>query len=341
MAATILITGTNGLVGFRILTTALEAGHNVRFAVRSEDKARIVSSNPAVQKLAPGDRLSAVVIPDFTIQGAFDSALEGVTHIIHTGSPVPMPWYDPYKDIFEPTRKMCSNILSSALKTPGIKSVVITSSIVGNLGSVPPAHVVSAATRLPLPDPIPQTFKDGYEAYIIGKIVQLHDTDTFVREKKPPFGVANIVPGYVYGRNELALTVEAMGQSNSSNNAIIQGVTGGEMAFPVHMGFVHIDDIAEIHLRAAFLDREPNSDVSKDFGVARKVDYDTVWGYVEKAFPKAIQDGVLKKGNVPSLDFQYDSSDAEKLMDGKLKSFETAVLDVVGQYLEVSGREKA
>lgn len=105
MAATFLITGASGLIGFRILLAVLAAGHRVRYTVRSEEKAQIVKSNPAVQKLgiATDDRLSAVVIPDFTVEGAFDAALEGVTHVIHAGSPVPMPTFDPRTQVFEPT----------------------------------------------------------------------------------------------------------------------------------------------------------------------------------------------------------------------------------------------
>ncbi|KAI2463508.1 putative cinnamoyl-CoA reductase [Annulohypoxylon bovei var. microspora] len=341
MAATILITGTTGLVGFRILTTALEAGHNVQYTVRSEEKARTVSSNPVVQKLAPGDRLSPVIIPDFTVDGVFDTALQGVTHVIHTGSPVPMPWSDPNKDIFEPTRKISAGLLSAALKTPTIRSVVITSSIAGNLGLVPPAHMVSAATRMPLPDPLPTSFDTSFEAYVLAKIAELHDTDEFVREKNPPFSVAHVNPGYVFGRNELALDAKAMRENNSSNNALIAGVTGGEVLIPVHTGYVHIDDLAEVHLRVAFLDPEPGLKAPRDFGVAIKIDYDTLFSIVEKAFPKAVQDGVLKRGKVPKLEIQYDSSDAERLMDGKMKSFESAVVDVVGQYLEILEREKA
>lgn len=341
MTATFLITGTNGLVGFRILTTALEAGHNMRYAVRSEEKALAISSNPAVKKLAPGDRLSAVVIPDFTIEGAFDSALKGVTHVIHTASPVPLPWIDPNKDMFEPIRKMSSNILTSALKTPTIQRVVITSSIVANIGIVPPNHVVSAATRLPLPDPLPQTFSTGYEAYVLGKIAEMHDTDKFIREKNPPFGVSHVVPGWTYGRNELALDVKGISEYSSSINSMIKAINGGTTTMRVHNGFVHIDDLAEIHLRVALLNPKLNPDAPRDFGVAMKVDHEKIFGYIEKAFPKAVQDGVLKKGNMPMLDFEYDSSDAVKLMGGKMKSFETAVVDVAGQYLEILGREKA
>lgn len=105
MVATFLITGASGLIGFRILLNALAAGHNVRYTVRSDEKARVVSSNPAVKKLGvtTGDRLTAIVLSDLTVDGAFDTALEGVTHIIHAGSPVPLPTFDPTTQVYQPT----------------------------------------------------------------------------------------------------------------------------------------------------------------------------------------------------------------------------------------------
>lgn len=106
MTAKILLTGASGLIGFRILLAALEAGHNVRYTVRSEKKAQLVASNPAVKKLGitPGtERLSPVVLPELTVDGCFDEALKGVTHIIHTGSPVPVAHFDPVSQVFQPT----------------------------------------------------------------------------------------------------------------------------------------------------------------------------------------------------------------------------------------------
>ncbi|CAJ2509857.1 Uu.00g057570.m01.CDS01 [Anthostomella pinea] len=69
MPGTILNTGTTGLIGFQ--------------------KTQQVLLNPAVRKLQPGERLSLAIVLDFTVDGGFESALEGVTHIIHAGSPVP------------------------------------------------------------------------------------------------------------------------------------------------------------------------------------------------------------------------------------------------------------
>lgn len=103
MVATFLITGASGLIGFRILLNALASGYNVRYTVRSEEKAKVVFNNPAVKKLGAGDRLLPFVIPDLTVDGALDSAVQGVTYIIHAGSPVPVPSFDPITQIYEPT----------------------------------------------------------------------------------------------------------------------------------------------------------------------------------------------------------------------------------------------
>lgn len=322
------------------MLTALEAGYKVHYKVRSEDKAKTVSSNPAVQALAPGDRLSAAIIPDFAVHGAFDSAFKDITHVIHAGSPVPMPTHDPTTDVFQPTLRNTENVLAEALQTPTVRRVVITSSIVGNLGLVPPATVVSAATRVPLPDPVPQAYNDVFGAYTTSKLVELHRTDEFVAARSPHFSVAHVVPGYVFGRNQLAPDAGMMRQQNSSNNYLLLGMLGGELSFPMHGGFVHIGDLADIHLRVLFL--EDLSEGPADYGVAVKVDYDTIFHHVEAAFPKAVTDGVFKRGKVPTLKVEYDSSDTERLLgDRKLKSFETAVVEVAAQYLEKLEKEKA
>ncbi|ROW11046.1 hypothetical protein VMCG_00939 [Cytospora schulzeri] len=237
MAVTILITGATGLIGFRILLVALEAGHNVRYTVRSEKKAQIVASNPAVLRLAPGDH----------------------------------------------------------------------------------------------------TFDDVFQAYTMGKMVELHNSDNFTKTPKPHFTISHVVPGYVFGRNDLALDTAMMQTENSSNNFLMMGILGGELPFPIHGCFAHVDDVAQTHMRVTL----EEGAAGKDFGIATKVDYTSIFDHVEKAFPKAVEAGVFKRGTIPTLPMEYDSSDAETLLDGKLKSFESAVVDVAGQYLEKLGKEKA
>ncbi|KAI0871327.1 putative cinnamoyl-CoA reductase [Hypoxylon argillaceum] len=337
----ILITGATGLIGFRILLAALEAGYTVRYIARSVEKALAVTSNPAIQKLALDDnRLSSVIIPDPTADGAFDAALQGVTHVIHAGSPVPVhDGPDPTTQVFQPTLKMSSNLLASALKVPTLKRVVITSSIHGNSPFEGPSTTpVTGPSRLPLPNPVPSTFANGPEAYVFAKIIQLHDSDEFVKTHNPHFAISHIMPGYVFGRNELALDATMMQLQNSTNAFLMAGILGNEPSMPLHEAFAHVDDVADVHLKVAFLDFQAEP---KDFGVTSKVDYSTIFGHVKKAFPEAVASGVFKEAKFPSMPINYDSSESEKLLGRKFKTFETAVVDVASQYLEKLGKRKA
>lgn len=295
MAATILITGATGLIGFRILLLALEAGHKVRYTVRSEEKAKIVATNPAVQELAPGDRLSSVIIPDFTIDGAFDHAVQGVTHIIHAGSPTPVPTFEPTTQVFQPTIKISSGLLQSALKSPSVQRIVITSSIVANLALVPGPTKVSASTRVPLPSPVPDTFDNVFEAYVIGKVLELHNSDNFIKTQNPQFTISHVIPGYVFGRNELIHNTAMMHDQNSSNNFLILGMLGAELPFPIHGGFAHVDDVAHTHLRVTL----EQGLGCKDFGIATKVEYASIFDYIEKHSPRLLKQVCSRGGQCP------------------------------------------
>lgn len=162
-----------------------------------------------------------------------------------------------------------------------------------------------------------------------------------MKTHNPHFTVSHVIPGYVFGCNELALDAATMQTQNSSNNFLMMGLVGGEPPFPIHGTFVHVDDLADFHLRVLFL--EPRAGDPMDFAIGTKVDYGTIFDPVEKAFPQAVASGALKRGKVTTLPVEYDtkSSDVEKLLGRKLKSFESAVVDVAAQYLEKLGKEKA
>ncbi|KAI1328001.1 NAD(P)-binding protein [Xylariaceae sp. FL0255] len=261
------------------------------------------------------------IIPNLSVEGAFDSAMDGVTHIIHAGSPLPMPTCDITTEVFLPIILITQNLLKAASKAPSVRRVVITSSIASNLpldrasSSTTP---VSASHREQMPDPIiPEKWSNGFEGYTHGKRVELLQTDDFAK-KQPHFTISHILPGFVFGRNELMLNCEMNAKPNSTNDLLMYGMLGKELPLPMHGAFAHIDDVAEAHLKVAFLEG-PES--ARDFGIATKVDFGSIFDIVEKAFPKA-------------------TDDVEKML-GKLRGFEEAVTDVAGQYLEILGIEKA
>lgn len=186
---------------------------------------------------------------------------------------------------------MAENILASALKTPSVQRVVITSSTVANFGLTPPSAIPSATARGTLPESIPTEFGNVQEAYVLAKMVELKASEDFIRDKKPHFSVSHVFPGYVFGRNELILHTTQMRTSNSSNTYFLMGMLGGELPFPIGGSYAHVDDVSQVHLKAAFLD--PSSpDVNKDWGISSQVEYSTIFGRVEKPFPKAAAEGI-------------------------------------------------
>lgn len=80
------ITGAAGYIGFQTLIFAVEAGYKVRCAIRKEPQAAKVLAHPAIAPFK--DAFEFVIVPEMTQLGSFDSALEGVTAIIHLASPL-------------------------------------------------------------------------------------------------------------------------------------------------------------------------------------------------------------------------------------------------------------
>ncbi|KAK3996252.1 SGNH hydrolase-type esterase domain-containing protein [Cladorrhinum sp. PSN332] len=132
---TILITGLNGYIAAHTALRFLKAGYSVRGTVRS-----LTSPNTRLiqRALSPffypnnnknnKNLLSIIQVPDVTIDGAFDSAVEGVQAIAHLASPVSMT-PSSAKEMMDASVKGTASLLNSALLARGLKSIVYMSSI--------------------------------------------------------------------------------------------------------------------------------------------------------------------------------------------------------------------
>jgi nucleoside-diphosphate-sugar epimerase len=339
MAPLVLLTGATGLVGFRVLREVLNGNYRVRITVRSEEKSKTVFSNPAIEKLSPGDRLTSTIVTDVTADGAFDEALKEVTYVIHAGSPVPLPGLDPLDEVWKPTVDGTANLLATALKVPSIKRVVVTSSIVGTMAPMPdPSVTVTAASRVQLPG-IPETFSDGFQAYVLAKITEMNNTDSFVEKHSPHFSLAHVVPGYVFGRDELVSDANTAVAQGGSCGVLLRGVSGIDGPGPIHGGYVHIDDLAQIFVKV--LELEPTPETPRSFGACTNIDFSVTWEIVEKAFPKAVSEGTFKKATLLTLPISYDSSETERVLNIKFRAYDEAVKDVAQLYLDRLGGKAA
>ena len=163
-------------------------------------------------------------MPDITVEGAFDNSLKDVTYIEHIASPLPQPTDNPERDIIAPAIHGTTSILNSALRTPSIRRIVITSSLVAvvpgsALSNGDQTTVYTSSSRVrPLPT---APWGDHASAYRASKVLALDATERFLAEKKPHFTVVNVQPGYVIGPHALIEDAEAL---VSGSNAVVMSV---------------------------------------------------------------------------------------------------------------------
>ena len=82
----VLITGATGLLGFKVLVTALEAGYRARVALRDVNKAGKIQNAKSIQRHI--NKIEFVEVPIITAADAYIEAIRGVDFIIHCASPV-------------------------------------------------------------------------------------------------------------------------------------------------------------------------------------------------------------------------------------------------------------
>lgn len=73
----VLITGINGYIAAHTAATFLKAGYSVRGTIRGRN-ANVESLVRALTPYHDGSRLELVEVPDISVDGAFDHAVEGV-----------------------------------------------------------------------------------------------------------------------------------------------------------------------------------------------------------------------------------------------------------------------
>lgn len=333
----VLLTGGTGYIGFKVLLEALRAGYTVRAAVRSLSKAEnTILSNHAIKEIAPGNRLTFIEVPDILIESAYDEAMKDISYVIHVASPLPAPFKNAETEIFQPGVKGTNNILASALKTPSLKRLIITSAIVANMPYPPPSDLlITAESRVATPT-LDGPYTEAFTAYCASKISTLNTTDEFFKKHNPPFSIVNIIPGLVIGRDEKATGTTSL--LTGTNRLLLALVTGQSFNGPRLAGAAHVNDVAKVHLLALKDDKIKGRE---DFGVTSPMLYDDAWEIIKKHFPKAVEEGTFTQGHQSSLVVNWDAGKTQERFGFKFQTWEDMVVDVATQYLEFMGKDRA
>ncbi|PNP41508.1 hypothetical protein TGAMA5MH_06609 [Trichoderma gamsii] len=342
----LVLTGATGFLGFKVLTIALAAGYNVRLVVRSADKAKKVLNSPSIKALnLSQEKLSFVVVENMELDDAFDEAVKGATHVIHCASPIPTfggeapPTPEEYDAFFvRAAVRSTKGLLESSRKAGTVKRVVMTSSLV----AITPFHyylgqgddkIFDADNRIPV-DEGPYGFE--FRAYSASKAAALNESEAYIKEAKPGFDLINILPGWVFGADELATRVQDF-ETSSTNSVLLGLLRGSQTDVPSNGNSILLDDAARLHVLAL----DPKIPGNQAYVAAADGVNGMVWEdgikVIKENFPEAIEQGLLKTtGKQPTLTLPVDAKKTEETFGIKFAGFDEQVKSLVNQWIQVS-----
>lgn len=349
MSDLIFMTGATGHVGFRALVLALKAGYTVRAAVRSQAKADTLTTHPEILALNLPSRLSTVLVPDMTVPGAYDDAVNGAKYIIHIASPLAtgtLTTQDEYStQLINPAVQGTLAILTAAQKVGSVEKIVITSSIAAVMDA---AHffgmesndniLYKASDRIATPE---GPFGNEFEAYLASKVRALNEAEAWVRREQPQFGLVHVMPSVIIGRD--ALVTSKAAAFNGTNATVLDVAVGKDSPFPWPGASVHSDDVAYVHVAALDPKIGGGESLFATWNKSAKGDgtrWQDVTEIVDRNFPEEVKKGLLStEAKIGTTGMFFDAKPTEEKLGFRFKGFEEQVKSVVGHYLELVGQE--
>ncbi|KAI3796455.1 hypothetical protein L1987_39126 [Smallanthus sonchifolius] len=119
----VCVTGASGYIASWLVKLLLDRGYTVHATIRSLD-----DPNKTQHLLALDGAKERLFLfeANLTVEGSFDSAVNGCVCVFHTASPVLLSVDDPQVQLLEPAVKGTLNVLKSAAKVQSLKRVVLT-----------------------------------------------------------------------------------------------------------------------------------------------------------------------------------------------------------------------
>ncbi|KAJ6500234.1 NAD-P-binding protein [Mycena vitilis] len=277
----ILVTGVNSYLGSHIADQLLAAGYNVRGTGRTAEKLKWVAEL-FDKKYGPG-RFEGASVPDtysMVVDGAFDEAVKGASGILHVASV--LTFSAKVDEVVTPTVKGTLEVLRSAAKEPGVKSLVYTSS--------------SSACLLAETDKVIVITEDTWNESAVAEAnvnsnpnpVVLYAASKTEAEKavwqvvertKPPFQVSAVLPNMNFG--------PILGDVNrSSSGSFMARLARGEdfdLSIVPPQWFINVVDTARLHV-AALID--PSCNGKRIFAFAATYNWNDVLAILRKQNPE-------------------------------------------------------
>ncbi|CAN6673422.1 NADPH-dependent aldehyde reductase Ari1p [Trichomonascus vanleenenianus] len=244
----VLLTGASGFLALHILDILLDRGYQVVATIRSEKKL------PLLERIAANKKGTLIVeyVADNNEPHGYDKVFQkhpDITTVIHTASPVSFATKDAVKEAIEPAVNGTVNVMKAAKEHgPQVRHIVLTSSVVSVIDLLSPepgyAYTEKDWAKVTVEDAIAQPTPKAY--FASKKYAELAAWD-FLKNEKPKFTMTAVLPSYIWGR--MLGDVESVDAINESNT-FVYNVLKGNLPQSSFGHFVHVRDVAEIHVNA-------------------------------------------------------------------------------------------
>lgn len=129
----ILVTGATGYLASWIVRLLLEEGYKVRGTVRS---LKNQEKNAKLMTLPNANTHLELVEANLTSAAGWDEAVSGCDYVLHTASPLPIPFPENEMEMIEPAIQGTKLVADAALKH-GVKRLVATGSCITITANMP------------------------------------------------------------------------------------------------------------------------------------------------------------------------------------------------------------
>ncbi|KAF2667109.1 NAD(P)-binding protein, partial [Microthyrium microscopicum] len=322
----ILLTGATGNLGAVILEQLMKSDQKVKAVVRSFAKSKETVATQ-YESASNSGQLTFTEIPDMAVPGAFDEALRNASSLIHVATP--LEDHDFLETMIKPASVITKNILNSAAKSPTLKRVIITGSIVATLKL--PDDVFSGRT-ISEEDwnscSLEEAVTDESHAYGYSKVTSEKDAWEFMASEKPSFDLIYLLAPSIIGKSiqpGFKLTRQHLGGTSSVYKAAFD-VEKPDFMFPYVMD---VEDVAAIHIKAL----SPNVPGNERylFHSKRPLLADEAVNFIREKYPELtvrVPAGSNDSSLAPNL-FKTDISKASKVFGTDWKDWTLSVSSMV------------
>ena len=343
-SAPVLVTGATGYIAGWLTRRLLEKGFTVHAAVRNPGMAHKMAHVDRMRDELPGT--IQFFQANLLERGSYTRAMKDCQVVFHTASPFELTVRDPQRELIDPAVLGTRNVLESVNITDSVHRVVLTSSMVAaygdnaDLGTLPGGVISEAAWNT--------SSSLRHQPYAYSKMLA-ERAAWEVADAQERWQLVTVNPGLVLGPCVSDRVPEA------TSFSVMRKFADGSMkagAPPYELGVVDVRDVAEAHLRAAFIPQAEGRFLTfceaksfLDVALILKERFGTEYPFPQRALPKwlvwltgpladkAYTRKVVRKNM--SYPWRADNSKSRQFLGMQYRAIEQTVTDMFTQMIEL------